>query len=91
MKVSKIGRDALLLCFVGAITEYGIPKRVTTDKDLENVHIADFMIEKRGSNFKSESSVSKPIVCLKTCILQLHSPNSSNVSSSGNGMILCDT
>jgi hypothetical protein len=41
--------DTLLSCFLGAVTEYGLPSRVRTDKGLENVRIADYMIEKRGS------------------------------------------
>ena len=41
--------ETLLSCFLGAISEYGLPSRVRTDKGLENVLIADLMIEKRGS------------------------------------------
>jgi transposase len=42
--------ETLLKCFQDAVTEYGIPSRLRTDKGLENVGIADFMIEKRGAN-----------------------------------------
>ena len=42
--------ETLLSCFLGAISEYGLPSRVRTDKGLENVLIADLMIEKRGSD-----------------------------------------
>ena len=41
--------ETLLSCFLGAVSEYGLPSRVRTDKGLENVLIADLMIEKRGS------------------------------------------
>ena len=40
--------DTLLHCFVAAVNEYGLPSWVRTDKGLENVQIADYMIEKRG-------------------------------------------
>ena len=42
--------DTLLNCFVAAVNEYGLPSWVRTDKGLENVQIADYMIEKRGTN-----------------------------------------
>lgn len=42
--------DTLLSCLVDAVTEYGLPSRVRTDKGLENVKIADYMIQKRGCN-----------------------------------------
>ena len=42
--------DTLLSCFLDAISQYGLPSRVRTDKGLENVFIADLMIEKRGSD-----------------------------------------
>ena len=37
-------------CFLEAVRQFGIPSRVRSDKGLENVGIADFMIEKRGGN-----------------------------------------
>lgn len=42
--------ETLLSCFLDVISKYGLPSRVRTDKGLENVHTADYMIEKRGSN-----------------------------------------
>ena len=42
--------DTLLSCFVNAVSDYGLPSRVRTDKGLENVRIADYVIEKMGSN-----------------------------------------
>jgi hypothetical protein len=42
--------ETLLSCFLDAISQYGLPSRVRTDKGLENVFIADLMIEKRGSD-----------------------------------------
>lgn len=42
--------QTLLSCFLDAISEYVLPSRVRTDKGLENVLIADLMIEKRGND-----------------------------------------
>jgi len=40
----------LLHQFITAVETYGLPSRVRTDKGLENVGIADYMIAKRGPN-----------------------------------------
>ena len=40
--------NTLLQCFVNGVQAYGLPSRVRSDNGLENVHIAQFMIEKRG-------------------------------------------
>ena len=42
--------DTLLTCFLEAVNTYGLPSRVRTDKGLENVKIADYMISRRGVN-----------------------------------------
>jgi hypothetical protein len=42
--------DTVLSCFVDAVDEFGLPSRVRTDKGLENVGIAEFMIQNRGTN-----------------------------------------
>ena len=45
--------DTVLACFVSAVNEYGLPSRIRTDKGLENVGIAQFMIQNRGTNSRS--------------------------------------
>ena len=39
----------LLQFFTEAVSRFGLPSRVSSDKGLENVLIADYMIEKRGA------------------------------------------
>ena len=39
----------VLSCFLKGVEIYGIPSRVRSDKDKENVLVAGYMIEKRGS------------------------------------------
>ncbi|KAH3781721.1 hypothetical protein DPMN_159625 [Dreissena polymorpha] len=41
--------DTLLQVFTQGVAESGIPLRVRTDKGMENVKIADFMLENRGN------------------------------------------
>ena len=40
--------ETLLQCFLAGVENYGIPERVRSDKGMENVGIADYMISKRG-------------------------------------------
>ena len=40
--------DTLVDCFITAVINYGLPSRVRSDMGLENVKIADYMIEKHG-------------------------------------------
>ena len=40
----------ILTCFRDAVNEFGLPSRIHTDKGLENVGIAQFMIQNRGTN-----------------------------------------
>ena len=42
--------DTVLTCFMDAINTYGLPSRVRTDKGLENVGIAQYEIQNRGTN-----------------------------------------
>ena len=39
----------MLSCFLKGVETYGIPSRIRSDKDKENVLVAEYMIEKRGS------------------------------------------
>ena len=54
--------DTVLGCFLNAVGEFGLPSRVRTDKGMENVRIADYMIEKRGSNRGSIITGRVPII-----------------------------
>ena len=42
--------ETILTCFQDAVNEFGLPSRIRTDKGLENVGIAQFMIQNRGTN-----------------------------------------
>lgn len=42
--------DTMLQCFLKGIDAFGLPLRVRTDKGLENIRIAEYMIQKRGEN-----------------------------------------
>ena len=48
--------NTLLQCFIDGVQAYGLPSRVRSDNGLENVHIAQFMIEKRHSIITGKST-----------------------------------
>ena len=41
--------ETLLQCFLSGVEKYGVPERVRTDKGMENVAIADYMLSKKGT------------------------------------------
>jgi hypothetical protein len=45
--------DTILNCFLSAIDTYGLPSRIRTDKGLENIRIAEYMLSRRGTNRES--------------------------------------
>ena len=42
--------ETILKCFLDAVDEFGLPSRIRTDKGMENVDIAEYMISRRGIN-----------------------------------------
>lgn len=40
----------ILTCFIKGVEYYGLPSRVRSDQGMENVLVADYMINKRGEN-----------------------------------------
>ena len=51
MKCSANNRlSTVLQCFLGAVNKYGVPSRVRTDQGRENILVAQYMLEHRGSN-----------------------------------------
>ena len=42
--------DTVLKQFVGGINSYGLPSRVRSDYGMENIKVAEFMLEQRGCN-----------------------------------------
>ena len=42
--------ETLLGSYIQGVDKYGLPTRAKSDMGMENVLIADFMIEKRGTN-----------------------------------------
>lgn len=45
--------DTILRCFMEGVKNYGIPERVRSDKGLENISVADFMIAQKGTGRRS--------------------------------------
>ncbi len=48
--------DTVLSCFRGAVNEFGLPNRVCIDNGLENVDMAEFMIQNRRSVIDGKST-----------------------------------
>lgn len=42
--------STILRHFLSAVSTFGLPSRIRTDKGMENVYIADYMISKRRPN-----------------------------------------
>ena len=40
--------ETVLQCFLSGVEKYGIPNRVRSDKGMENVSVADYMLSKKG-------------------------------------------
>ena len=40
--------DTVLQCFLSGVERYGVPNRVRSDKGLENVGVADYMLSKKS-------------------------------------------
>ena len=45
--------ETVLKAFVAAVGHYGLPERVRSDKGGENVKVAEFMLEQRGTGHGS--------------------------------------
>lgn len=43
----------VLDAFLGAVSQYGLPSRVRSDKGGENIEVAQFMVQNRGENRNS--------------------------------------
>ena len=42
--------DTAFAAFMSGVDKFGIPERVRTDKGLENIRIAEFMLQRQGLN-----------------------------------------
>jgi len=45
--------ETILKCFLDAVDEFDPPSRIRSDKGMENVDIAEYMISRRGVNRRS--------------------------------------
>lgn len=45
--------SSVLSLFLGGIENFGLPLRVRCDHGMENIHVARFMLERRGLNSRS--------------------------------------
>ena len=61
--INKNKATTVLSCFLKGAETYGIPGRVRSDKGKENVLVADYMIEKRGS--ERGSMITEPSTHIK--------------------------
>ena len=49
LKASTNNRTSTVMeCFRGAVDQYNLPSRVRTDLGLENIEVAQFMLQRRG-------------------------------------------
>ena len=42
--------ETVLTCFSKGVQAYDLPNRIRSDRGKENVHVADYMLDKRGTN-----------------------------------------
>ena len=41
--------ETILQCFLSCVEKYGVPNRIRSDKGMENVSVADYMLSNKGS------------------------------------------
>ena len=68
--------NTLLMCFLEAVSTYGLPSRVQAHQGLENVKISDYMISRgginRGSAITGKSTHSQRTECFCKDVVVLH-------------------